>query len=689
MTRHRRKAGSERRSSVYSVLGQLKENSEEERQTLSVQPSPNLYASPKLPNRPKIQPSVNKTPKWPSAAASRRASCYSVTSIPINDMVKLALASEKAEKKKTNLEKDAVALTLSKPKTKPKRKPCVKLDSILANGSLAEVVDKMDDFNHEGRKLKRQITEIETSAATLHQHQDRDQHDIESINPKKSVSISNPSIKVNERTDVHVFASNVTMHGIYHIFARHNVPIRRFLWSIVFVVAFTGFLYNVLNRVFLYRSYPHSTKIEETSTAKKTLDFPQVTFCNVNSFRWRSFTPEDLIYSNELTGLLNWNANKEMYELAAPSDWGRDDIHNLLFNQHMIVKDQLNLLLAAGDMLGLRFERNEFDMVDFTNRTGHQLYDLVKFCSYRGESCLKDKFFKTTFTRYGKCYTFNHGRDGQETLETLKGGKDNGLELILDAQSSEYLPVWKKTDENTVDLGFKVQIHAKDEPPLITELGFGISPGFQSLVSCKEQRISYLPAPYGDCIPTYDVNETLPGFETYFKIYSVSACRLACETRFIAETCGCIMVHMPPYKNYPDCRPIDYQKCADRALDWLVEKDQKTCICKPPCDIIRYGISTSMLGLPSSYGSSYYAKTFNVSESYVYDNFIKLNIFFEALNYEAIAQVPAYDFSSLLGDIGGNMGLFIGGSIMTIMEVFDYIFEVLKLKIYNFLSKFK
>ena len=31
-----------------------------------------------------------------------------------------------------------------------------------------------------------------------------------------------------------------------------------------------------------------------------------------------------------------------------------------------------------------------------------------------------------------------------------------------------------------------------------------------------------------------------------------------------------------------------------------------------------------------------------------------------------------------LGDIGGQMGLFIGGSILTLLEVFDYFFDVIK-----------
>lgn len=51
------------------------------------------------------------------------------------------------------------------------------------------------------------------------------------------------------------------------------------------------------------------------------------------------------------------------------------------------------------------------------------------------------------FTRYGKCYTFNSGQDGRPLLVTMKGGMGNGLELMLDIQQDEYLPIWRETSE--------------------------------------------------------------------------------------------------------------------------------------------------------------------------------------------------------------------------------------------------
>lgn len=51
------------------------------------------------------------------------------------------------------------------------------------------------------------------------------------------------------------------------------------------------------------------------------------------------------------------------------------------------------------------------------------------------------------FTRLGKCYTFNPGGPGREVLTTLQGGAGNGLELMLNVQQEEYLPVWGDTGE--------------------------------------------------------------------------------------------------------------------------------------------------------------------------------------------------------------------------------------------------
>ncbi|KPP75704.1 acid-sensing ion channel 4-like [Scleropages formosus] len=256
--------------------------------------------------------------------------------------------------------------------------------------------------------------------------------------------------------------------------------------------------------------------------------------------------------------------------------------------------------------------------------------------------------FIQVYTRYGKCYTFNGNRTTSK--RTKQGGMGNGLEIMLDIQQDEYLPIWKETNETSLEAGIRVQIHSQDEPPYIHQLGFGVSPGFQTFVSCQEQRLTYLPQPWGNCRPT---EEKILGYDTY----SVSACRLSCETKEVQRQCQCRMVHMPAA---------------------LQKRSAETCPCETPCNLTRYGKELSMVKIPSKGSARYLSRKYAKSEDYIRENFLVLDIFFEALNYETIEQKKAYDVAGLLGDIGGQMGLFIGASILTILEVLDYIYEVMK-----------
>ena len=52
-------------------------------------------------------------------------------------------------------------------------------------------------------------------------------------------------------------------------------------------------------------------------------------------------------------------------------------------------------------------------------------------------------------------------------------------------------------------------------------------------------QLTYLPQPWGNCRSTSE--QMIPGYDKY----SVSACRLHCETREVVRECNCRMVHMP------------------------------------------------------------------------------------------------------------------------------------------------
>ncbi|XP_078539625.1 acid-sensing ion channel 4 [Lissotriton helveticus] len=431
--------------------------------------------------------------------------------------------------------------------------------------------------------------------------------------------------------DLAAFARTSTLHGLCHIFRSGSVGIKQTLWALAFLSSLVFFLYQAAKCALFYLEHPHVTALDEE--AAREMAFPAVTICNINRFRHSALTDADIYHLANMTGL-------------PPKDRDGHRATDLVYPDP--------------------------DMQDIVNRTGHQLSEMLKSCNFSGESC-SPRNFTVVYTRYGKCYTFN--ADKRQPKMTRQGGMGNGLEIMLDIQQEEYLPIWRETNETSFEAGIRVQIHSQDEPPYIHQLGFGVSPGFQTFVSCQEQRLKYLPQPWGSCRASVQGEQILQGYETY----SISACRLQCEKEAVVKNCECRMVHMPG--NETICAPNAYMECADHTLDAMVEDTTDRCSCPTPCNMTRYGKEISMVRIPNKGSARYLAKKYQKNETYIRDNFLVLDIFFEALNFETIEQKKAYDLAGLLGDIGGQMGLFIGASILTILEILDYIYEVMKVRV--------
>ncbi|XP_065739780.1 acid-sensing ion channel 3 isoform X1 [Phocoena phocoena] len=453
-------------------------------------------------------------------------------------------------------------------------------------------------------------------------------------------------------SDIRVFASSCSMHGLGHVFGPGGPMARRGLWTTAVLLALATLLYQVAGRVRYYGEFHHETALEERESRRLT--FPAVTLCNINPLRRSRLTPNDL----------HW---------AGPALLGLEP------TEHAAYLRALGRPPAPPGFM----PSPTFDVARLYARAGHALEDMLLACRYRGWLCGPENF-TTVFTRMGQCYTFNSGAEGAELLTTPKGGMGNGLEVLLDVQQDEYLPVWRDTEETPFEVGIRVQIHSQEEPPLIDQLGFGAAPGYQTFVSCQKQQLSFLPPPWGDCSsvsldPDFEPEPSGPLDPPRPSLgpsppYSLIGCRLACESRYVARKCGCRMMHMPG--GAPVCSPPQYKDCAHPALDAMLQKD--ACTCPNPCASTRYAKELSMVRMPSRAATRYLARKHNRSEAYIAENVLMLDIFFEALNYETVEQKKAYEVSELLGDIGGQMGLFIGASLLTVLEILDYLCEVFR-----------
>ena len=50
-----------------------------------------------------------------------------------------------------------------------------------------------------------------------------------------------------------------------------------------------------------------------------------------------------------------------------------------------------------------------------------------------------------------------------------------------------------------------------------------------------------------------------------------------------------------------------------------------------------------------------------------------MDIYYKQLSVEEVVQQPAFAFLSLLGEIGGFLGLLLGASVLTVCELVDFI----------------
>uniref|UniRef100_A0A8C9PGY0 Acid sensing ion channel subunit family member 4 n=1 Tax=Spermophilus dauricus TaxID=99837 RepID=A0A8C9PGY0_SPEDA len=385
--------------------------------------------------------------------------------------------------------------------------------------------------------------------------------------------------------DLATFASTSTLHGLGRACGPGPHGLRRTLWALALLTSLAAFLYQAAGLARGYLTRPHLVAMDPAAPAP-VAGFPAVPLCNINRFRHSALSDADIFHLANLTGL-------------PPKD---RDGHR-----------------AAG----LRYP--EPDMVDILNRTGHQLADMLKSCNFSGHHCSASNF-SVVYTRYGKCYTFN--ADPQSSLPSRAGGMGSGLEIMLDIQQEEYLPIWRET---SIQAG-------KGQGPV---WGLGSGPS-----------LTYLPQPWGNCRAESELRE--PELQGY-SAYSVSACRLRCEKEAVLQRCHCRMVHMP---------------------DSLGGGSEGPCFCPTPCNLTRYGKEISMVRIPNRGSARYLARKYNRNETYIRENFLVLDVFFEALTSEAMEQRAAYGLSALLGDLGGQMGLFIGASILTLLEILDYIYEV-------------
>ena len=220
---------------------------------------------------------------------------------------------------------------------------------------------------------------------------------------------------------------------------------------------------------------------------------------------------------------------------------------------------------------------------------------------------------------------------------------------------------------SSAGIGLNVIIHEPFSSPRINEEAIAITPGFEVRIGLEKHVIKDLPKPYSevDCIRETDLGNyqfQSESSHTTFSKYTFENCMLDCKLHYSIDQCNC---HLNDSDNAGDaCTLDDYYTC-------IYERENnhyKQCTCKNPCQRTKYSHKISMLELATPHYASVHG---NITADEIKQNRISLKIYYPSLHYTVTEQVEAFTFDELMSNLGGQLGLFLGVSIITLIELLE------------------
>lgn len=414
---------------------------------------------------------------------------------------------------------------------------------------------------------------------------------------------------------------NTTVHGIAHIF-KGKSTVKRVFWLVIFLGALAGCVYNVLNRLKLLISNPTSTSTK-IITSQEGVPFPAITICNLNPFA--------------IAALEEYNVSDLFDFIDSASDNNDDDI----ISTYLKCDDHLSKVPAA-------IRKKPFK--DLQTRSHVPLSEFITVCVYSNDNMDCNLQFKPIITNYGLCYIFNDDPNNARLVYT--SGQSYGLHLYINIHQDLY------DYSINGDAGIKISVTRQGALPEPDEQGIAVAPGSYAYIGLKAER-AIDTTNRGECMKENGGLDFFPDYE-----YSQTGCRIDAYISSTLRECGCIesIAAVEGSDFGPECT-IDHTCCITfHALNFTSES------CKVECDRLVYTASTSYAQFPSKLKAQKLASEFNVSVDYVYTNFVGASIYFESVTKQETTTVNSYSISAFLSDLGGQLGLFLGASVISMLE---------------------
>ena len=267
------------------------------------------------------------------------------------------------------------------------------------------------------------------------------------------------------------------------------------------------------------------------------------------------------------------------------------------------------------------------------------------------------------------CFTLNPN----ETLKQSEAGESAGLRMILYFDKNVDPERENEDILDDHDRGLFLTIHdAREHMNGYNKIT--LQPGFHTSIEISKHIIKRKPSPFPSKCSQAEGNSgnVFPGKE------NIEICRQSCFFKLVHKKCGGIYpawrIFMKPeeYPRYLNLSDWKAMQCLHDTVQYMSE-----CNCRIPCEEVKYEIKVSRVPWPPEWiEDSIYRVLFknesgnkNETVKNLTNNLLKVSIYYTNLCEFLYKEEEKYDLVSILSDLGGQSGLFIGASVLSFVEI--------------------
>ncbi|XP_044745338.1 sodium channel protein Nach-like [Coccinella septempunctata] len=441
-----------------------------------------------------------------------------------------------------------------------------------------------------------------------------------------------------KRTIVDLF-QNTSIHGLKYTIERNSSFWERIFWAMTVCVMIISSFYLSVLHLRRFVENPMRSTIITFHGPVNLVPFPAVTICNSN-----------LLLHSKINLFL-----KTLDIDTDEKDFLRKSIPQILgfFEIYEYTKLDLYKMEEIFEKLGYN------DLVTVLRKIGPSCDEMLVQCRWNGEAMDCLNIFEETLTIDGICCSFNYYGSRFDFMPnyTTNTGWRSGLSVALNPlpQKEQY-----STGKST---GVKVTIHNSMEYPGFERTFKTVSNGFYSFFQITAEKlmnteeVQYLTKEQRKCV--FSGEKTL----TYHKSYHFSNCVAETHSRLLFEFCGCVPFYFT-FSVSPKCS-ISQMECLQRYVKERRAIDPTDINCPARCENVIYKVLTSNVVMNNaSIGLQDVHRRQDSSG-------IRIDVFFTG-THTLLSRDVLTSSLDLLSSIGGIYGLFMGCSIITIVELIYY-----------------